>query len=1276
MLGRITPLFLFFITGFACPLIAASLNEQLPGSFVKNLGQWENEILFKVDLPGSSVRFLKTGMSYAQINQLMSADKLNHNSGKKIIETECLVWNTIFNNANTNPDVVFYNESDSRKRFFKGNNKSKWLSYVPSFTSVKYKNIFHKTDVQFYEINGKIKYDIILQPGAQLKKVQLRYDGIEELKIENNGSLKITHARGTVTEHIPYSYQIINGKKEEVKVIYKIFNGNTIGFEVIGAYNKNADLVIDPFIHIWGTYLESLAQGRDIAKDNNGYIYVTGQCTDNFPVTPGVYQSTHGSPGGTFDAYITKLNHTGSTVLFTTYLGGNTLDYANGIAVSSAGDIYIAGHTMSADFPVTLNAYQQTLRGMSDAFVAKFNNNGTSLIYSTFLGGTGIYDEAFDIGVDNSGQAHVCGATVAGNFPLVNQVQGKPGPNFDQEGFVAKLDAAGGSLLFSTYIGGTSQDEVSEIEVMPNGDIYVTGFTRSTTGFPMNGYANAFGGGLADGFVAKYNSGGTRIYSTYLGGAGDDWGYAIAVNSAGEAFITGYAGPGFPTTPGVYQPAFAGTTIDAFVTKINAAGTALVFSTYYGGTNGAETGEGIAINILDEVYISGIVISTDLTGTAGAIQPSHSGTFPSHDYFVAHFTNDGKKLACGKATYMGGSTDESFFPKMVLDESGFSDTLILCGTTGATDFPTTPGTYKPTNTLMYSSLPVVYKLAVGTTVDVTRSAEICFGHNTQLTASGGVSYTWLPATGLGSSTGNPVTAGPMATTTYTVTGVDINGCIDTAVGTVIVNPLPVADAGPNQISCSGVAVQLLASGGINYSWSPTSGLSCSSCANTLATPISTTKYYVTVMDTNLCSNIDSVVVNVSPAPIADAGPNTSICNGDSTLLTATGGVSYIWNASPNLSCTNCQSTKANPTTTTVFYVTVTDANGCTGIDSVIVSLNQSLIANAGLDQTLCYGAVASLTASGGGNYSWTPSTGLSNPTASNPQASPVVSTTYIVTVSNGSCLPANDTVVVTVLPLPDVSFVAQDSSGCAPLCVNFINNTNSGVNYFWAFGNNDTSSLFEPIHCYTNQGSYSVALTVIDANGCSNTLAKNNFINVFPAPKAGFTVSPDQLTFYNSTAQITDKSVGATNWQWSFGDIANSTSTQQHPQFTYADTGSYTIQQIVSNEFGCSDTSEQSITVKAGYVIYIPNTFTPNGDGKNELFFPVGVGIDIEQYDFYIFDRWGDLIFHTNNIAKGWDGRANGGTSLAQEDTYVWKLQLTDVLGEAHKYVGHVNLIR
>ena len=338
---------------------------------------------------------------------------------------------------------------------------------------------------------------------------------------------------------------------------------------------------------------------------------------------------------------------------------------------------------------------------------------------------------------------------------------------------------------------------------------------------------------------------------------------------------------------------------------------------------------------------------------------------------------------------------------------------------------------------------------------------------------------------------------------------------------------------------------------------------------------------------------------------------------------------------------------------------------------------------------MCPGGSIILTATGGGGdgiytYTWSPATGLSATTGISVTATPAVSTTYTVVIHDACGTPqAQDSVPVVVYPNPVVNLKADTLQGCSPLCVDFTDlSTVAGgtiVGWKWDFGDGGTSDSANPHHCYTKAGVYTVSLAVTTNEGCTGNFVINNYITVYSHPIADFTFQPNPVTIMNPTVNFTDESkdaYGIANWFWQFGDGSDSSGIVKDPQHTYADTGVYCVNLQVTNVHGCVADTIKCLYVEPYFVIYVPNAFTPNNNGLNDYFTAKGVGI--LTFEMWIFDRWGQQIYHTDEMNPGWDGIVQGGTSgqMAQEDTYVWLIEVNNVFHKNHRLIGRVTLIK
>ncbi|GAB4131798.1 MAG: hypothetical protein Fur0041_02510 [Bacteroidia bacterium] len=550
-----------------------------------------------------------------------------------------------------------------------------------------------------------------------------------------------------------------------------------------------------------------------------------------------------------------------------------------------------------------------------------------------------------------------------------------------------------------------------------------------------------------------------------------------------------------------------------------------------------------------------------------------------------------------------------------------------------------------------------------------------------ISVSGGTgSYTILwPASGNSGLTESNLPPGQVCVYAY-----DANGCGDTLCVNVPNTPGATVNIvstinNPCFNSCEGILVAD-ATGGTgpyNFVWMP------GNINNDTAMMLCAGTYTVTMTDVNGCQDTISATITQPTQVTVTPGAASTICIGQTATISATGNggtPSYTYDWTDGTNVYSGQSVSVSPVVTTTYTVTVTDANGCvSSTATVTVTVNPPLQVQAGPAQIVCQGTLVTLTANGSGGdgnltYTWLPINQTGNMVATTVNAT----TTYTVIVSDGCGTPvAIDSTTVTINPAPIVNITAtSDVAGCEDLCVAFTNNTPNTATINWVFGNNlGTSTSANPTFCFTDAGQYNIQATVVDNIGCIGTVTLPNYVTVYPLPVADFTASPQPATLLNNTVTFTDMSTGAVSWIWSFGQD-DSASTIQNPEYAFQDTGVFNVQLIVTNQYGCQDDVTLPIVVQEDYAIFIPNAFTPNGDGLNETFFPQGIGVNPDKFTMYIFDRWGNMIYKTTTWPGGWDGTVQGTGKLCQIDTYVYKISTVDPNGSRRQYIGHVNLIR
>jgi uncharacterized repeat protein (TIGR01451 family) len=589
-----------------------------------------------------------------------------------------------FLGAGENTEVHGEERQATRINYLLGDRPEEWSTDLPTYGKLKYASIYPGIDLQFGFSEGHLKSEFVLAPGSDPKQIQFRYTGLGSPYLTGNGDLMLASENGEFREESPVAFQWKQAGRVAVGAKFALSPDGVVHFE-LASYDPALPLIIDPVVSyssylgghgetcataiatdasgniyvtgwtdaidfptagplqggragavdafiiklnpagdqlLYATYVGGSGDDRGfgIAVDSSGNAYVTGSTTSvDFPTR----QAFQSRLGGGRDAFVLKLNSAGSGLVFSTYLGGTALEYGNGIALDSQANAYVIGDTTSSDFPV-LGPFQTSNGGKQDAFVSKIGSSG-ALVYSTYLGGFAD-DHGAAIAVDSSGGAYITGGTFSVNFPTVNAIQKVSGGG--QDAFVAKVNPAGNSLVYSTYLGGSggalgTQESGSGIAVDAQGNAYVAGATSSWN-FPAISALQATQSGITNAFISKINPLGTALmYSTYVGGLQLDFANAIAVDSAGNAYAAGYtASANFPVMNPV-QGALGGG-YDAFVIMLNAAGNALSFGTFFGGS-GLDSANGIALDNSGNVYVTGQTASADFP-VSGGVQRSMAGS--------------------------------------------------------------------------------------------------------------------------------------------------------------------------------------------------------------------------------------------------------------------------------------------------------------------------------------------------------------------------------------------------------------------------------------------------------------------------------------------------------------------------------------------------------------------------------------------------------------------------------------------------------------------------
>jgi uncharacterized protein (TIGR03437 family) len=440
--------------------------------------------------------------------------------------------------ANPAPRITPLDRQDGVSHYLTGSDPARWTTGVAHYARVRYEQVYPGVDLVHYGNGRRLEYDFVVAPGADYRRIRLRFRGARRVRLDPDGHLLLDTASGVLRQHKPLVYQEPAGRRREIEGGYVIRAGE-VAFRV-GSYDPSLPLTIDPWVMYYSGYLGGAADDRPsaVATDQQGNTYIAGATNSaNFP-TASPYQ---GAGGGRFDVFLTKLDRERGQVVYSTYLGGSDDDEPRRIFVDVLGNVYVAGSTRSANFPITPNAVQRTLRGGADAFVAKLNPAGSQLTYSTYLGGSGM-DVLLGFSLDGALNAYVSGLTTSTDFPRSPGSFGATFGGGDQDGFVAKLNVAGSQLVYSGYLGGRAADAATAVAVTSFGEAYVTGWTRSTNFPTAQPLQEALGGGM-DAFLVKLLPEGNGLeYASYLGGSRDDVGTSVLADpdDNAEVLVAGF----------------------------------------------------------------------------------------------------------------------------------------------------------------------------------------------------------------------------------------------------------------------------------------------------------------------------------------------------------------------------------------------------------------------------------------------------------------------------------------------------------------------------------------------------------------------------------------------------------------------------------------------------------------------------------------------------------------------------------------------------------------
>ncbi len=1259
--------------------------------FVQNKGQWPSHVRYQALTPAGALFVEDHGLTYVLRAEEQGHEHAEgHHDGGHFHDH---VVRVRFEGG-TVPSAEPFAPEPGYVNYFLGNDPQQWGTRCGRSRGVLLRGVYPGIDLRIDGRNG-LKLDWLVAPGADPDAIVLHYEGQSDLLVDDAGRIVVGTTAGGFTESAPVAFHGDPGHEVPCRAVR---TGDRVRFTLPAGYDPAQALTIDPNIR-FSSYSGSTADnfGYTATYDAHGCLYGGGSVFGiGYPHTSGVVQPAFG--GGTVDAGISKWSSDGGQLIWSTYLGGARNETPHSMVVNSAGELFVMGATGSFDMPTTPGCHDASFAGGdtisgwsgvnggygfvhlagSDIFVARLSADATSLLGATYVGGTGNdglnnllplaynYGDAFrgEIALDAQEWPVVSTSTQSQDISVSPNA---PFPTYRggaQDAYFFRMDPAL-TTLQATFYGGSEADCGFGVQFDSQGRIFFTGATTSSD-VPMAGtpLQNVFAGST-DGYIARFSGTlQTLQASTYLGTAARDASYFVQLDNDDEVYVHGQTKGDYPISPGKYGTPGG----SRFIHKLNNNLSTSIWSTVIGSGNNLEdiSPTAFLVTDCDQIYLSGwgggannnavpnFSTTNGLPVTADAFQATTDG----RDFHL--MVLDAEAAALNYATFFGGhlSSEHVDGGTSRFDKNGtvYQAVCAGCGNNGD-DYPTTPGAWSQTNGSTNCNLGV-FKFNLtspAASIAIDGPAHVCLPDaQAQFLnqSSGGNHFTWNFGDGTGSPEEDPVHI-------YTTAGVyvvrmilsddDLCTLDDTAyVQITVVDPFD-ATIDPVDPTCPGQTVQLQAHGGHTYLWTPASGLNDAQSAAPQALIDSAITYTVTVTD--LCGTQEVSVPITLDVPTTTIYPTQRVCLGGSVQLQATGGTSYTWSPSQGLSDPNSATPTATPLDTVTYHVEVRSAAGCTAVDSVLIIVQMDVPIPLVTDTTICKGTEATLIAAGGDTYSWA----LNGSTGSSLTVTPIDHSSYSVVVTNacGASTGQGEVIVSEVL-----GRAWPDTTVCpgAPLALH----ASGGEHYDWSAGAVSLVSGGADAMVMSAQATvHSVLIT--DSIGCVDTAHVT--VMLFPQPEvfAGFDVAID----HGRSTYL--QAIGDGRLRWT---PAESLSCDSCAGTWASPLTSTTYAVELEDGNGCKAIDEVIVLINAS--LWVPNTFTPNGDGLNDVFRPFATEVKLVR--FAVYDRWGMEIFSTQAPNGTWDGTFGGRPAVV--DTYVWTAEMEALTGERRRAMGHVTLVR
>ena len=1319
-------------------------NESI--EFIENKNQWDSKVLYKADISGGTLFLEKNCFTFAfkdmkAIDKILAFKHVPADERPKLTPDDYNIkWHAYkinFLNAKQDAKVIASDPFDGYYNYFRGNDKKNWASKVNSYASVCYKGLYTNTDLNIYESDSHLKYDIILHQGADVTNIQFQYVGTDKVFL-HNGDLVVKTSVNEVTELSPEAYQMNGNLKIKIPCKFML-DGNILTFIFPNGYDKQKDVIIDPVL-IFSTYSGSTVDnwGFTATFDSKGQVYSGGIAFGTgYPVSVGAFQTNFA--GGELGAYligcdiaIIKYDSAGTNRLFATYLGGSRNDLPHSMIIDNSNELVIYGTTGSSDFPITSGTFQQTFDGGDsiaydfnsikfshgiDIFVAKLSSDGSHLLASTYVGGSnndGLnYPSPLSINyadgargevlVDANDNVYVTSTTKSNDFPVTpGAFQTTSGGG--QDGVVFKMDASLTHMIWSSYIGGSGNDAAYAMVLDASNNVYVTGGTNShnfpvTTGTLHSSYM----GGYSDGFIAEISQdGSTLLRSTYYGSSAYDQSYLIEKDRYGYIYVFGQTSDTSNTF--IYNATWNKPHGGQFISKLTPDLSTLKWSTTFGTgkispstwTSTFGTGKGapdisptaFLVDVCNNIYLSGWE-GPNLSGFGGTTGlPLSAGAFQTttddNDYYFLVISDDASTLKY--STYFGsphafehvdGGTSR-------FDRKGLIYQGVCGGCGGYSDFPTTVGAWSRTNNSSNCNNAVI-KFDFGLPIVVAdfnippvgcAPYVVNFINTSHSTGAAGVHYSWTFGDGGTSTLVNP-------SHNYSISGVynvtliisDTGSCNQSDTISkqfVILNNA--TDSLPSKYICTGASVQIgllpQPDTSLTYNWTPAINLTSTTISNPIANPLITTNYTL-IVSNGLCTDTLLEKVGVGSLSVT-AGPDTTICSGETVSISANsagGANSYIWSTTSDFKDTlnhplTNNSITVTPTSSTTYYVEASNLY-CTKFDSAHIKVVHLGITPNTLTQPscagLCNGLISISTSGGISPYTYLWNNGDTGNTINN-----LCSGKYYVTVKDSKGCKDLDTVLLSSLDTLKLK-MSHLNVLCYDSCIGAATAAAYGgtPSYSYEWSNGSTASTV----MYLCPGTYYVTAT--DNHSCT---AVDTVILPASAtyPPGVYAYADNKEIYITQSTGLHTTIVSGYTYSWSpptglsNPDISN-------PVATPTATTTYIV--TVKDQYGCS--TMDTVTINVIEVpcneseIFVPNAFSPGSSNNSILYVKSNV---LKSIYFVIYDRWGEKVFESNDIATGWDGTYKG--KACDPGVFDYYMKATCINNKEFIKKGNITLIR